>query len=135
MIAYLPVLLQGTLTTLLLWMGASIISIIFGLTTGTIRSAQLRIPLLAPITDGITLIARGIPLYAQLMIAYFVIPQLTGISLSPFTTGVLTLGFCSGAYTSEIIRGALNSVPEGQWLAARVLGYTRWQQLRWIIIP
>ncbi len=135
MTAYLPVLMQGTITTILLWLGSSLISIAFGLTTGTMRSAQLRIPILAQLSDGITLLVRGVPLYAQLMIAYFVIPQLTGISLSPFATGVITLGLCSGAYASEIIRGAINAIPAGQWKAAQVLGYSRVQKLRWIILP
>lgn len=135
MIAYLPVLLQGTLITVLLWIGASLISCFIGITTGALRSARIRMPVIAPVSDGIVLIMRGIPLYAQLMIAYFVIPQVTGISLSPFTTGVITLGLCSGAYASEIVRGAVQAIPAGQWKAAQVLGYSRWQMLKYVIMP
>lgn len=133
--AYIPLLLQGTLTTVKLWILGSLVSIIFGLLIGTIRSSKMRFPVVSTSADIISLILRGVPLYAQLMIAYFVIPQVLGINLSAFTTGVITLGFCSGAYVSEIVRGSLNAVPEGQWLAAQALGYSRNQKLRFIIMP
>lgn len=135
MITYVPVLLQGTAITVLLWISASLISCFIGITTGALRSARIRLPVVAPVSDAIVLIMRGIPLYAQLMIAYFVIPQVTGISLSPFVTGVITLGLCSGAYASEIVRGAVQAIPAGQWKASQMLGYTRWQELRYVIMP
>jgi His/Glu/Gln/Arg/opine family amino acid ABC transporter permease subunit len=135
MTAFLGLLLQGTLTTLELWILASTISIIFGVMVGTIRCSNLRIPGVSFVADMVTLILRGVPLYAQLMIAYFVLPHAFGISLSAFTTAIIVLGFCSGAYASEIIRGSLNSLPQGQWLAAKALGYTSQQQVRHIIVP
>ncbi len=135
MISSLPLLLQGTWTTIIVWLSSSVLSLAFGILIGTVRSKQIRTPIIAPLSDCITLILRGVPLYAQLMIAYFVVPQLTGISLSSSMTGIITLGLCSGAYTSEIIRGALHALPDGQWKAAQVLGYNRWQQLRYIIFP
>jgi polar amino acid transport system permease protein len=135
MTAYLPVLMQGAGVTILLWIGAAIISFAIGLTTGAVRSKRLRVPGVAPISDMLVILLRGVPLYAQLMIAYFVIPQLTGISLSPFVTGVVTLGLCSGAYASEIIRGAIQAIPAGQWKAAHVLGYSRWHMIRYVILP
>lgn len=133
--AFIPLLVQGTLTTLELWLASSLISIVFGLALGTIRCSKMRIPVISLIADGVSLILRGVPLYAQLMIAYFVLPQVMGLNLSAFTTGIITLGLCSGAYASEIIRGSLNALPEGQWLSAQVLGYTPRQQLRYIIAP
>ncbi len=133
--AYIPLLLQGTLTTLELWIASSCISMLFGLAVGIVRCSKMRVPILSATGDLVSLILRGIPLYAQLMIAYFVLPQILGINLSAFTTGVITLGLCSGAYASEIVRGSLNALPEGQWLASQVLGYTRSQQLRYVIMP
>lgn len=135
MIAYLPILLQGAGVTVLLWLGASVMSLVLGIITGTVRSKRIRVPGAAQLGDMIVLILRGVPLYAQLMIAYFVIPQLTGISLSPFTTGIITLGFCSGAYASEIVRGAMQAIPAGQWKAAQVLGYSRWEMVRYVMMP
>ncbi len=121
--------------TVMLWVLSSLLSFMIGLFVGIVRSEQVRIPVVSALCDGVTLIIRGVPLYAQLMIAYFVLPQIIGISLSAFVTGFLTLGICSGAYACQIIRGAINSIDGGQWMAAQVLGYGRWQQLRYIIIP
>lgn len=133
--AYIPLLMQGTLTTVELWILASTISCMFGLAVGTVRCARLRIAGISFTADIITVILRGVPLYAQLLIAYFILPQVCGLNLSAFTTGVITLGLCSGAYASEIFRGSFNAIPEGQWLAAQALGYSSSQQLRYIIIP
>ncbi len=121
--------------TMLLWLCATSISILLGLLSGTIRCLPLRIPILSPCLDVITVVLRGVPLYAQLMIMYFILPGAFGIQLSSFTTGVLTLGLCSGAYASEIIRSGYNGIDRKQWHVAQVLGYSRWQQLRYIIAP
>lgn len=128
-------LLKGTLVTLELWVTSSIISIIFGMIAGILRCSRLRIPLISQALDAITMVLRGVPLYTQLMIFYFVIPELIGINLSSFVAGSIALGLCSGAYTSEIIRGAINSLPQVQWDASWVLGYSIVNQLKHIILP
>ncbi len=135
MTQYTTLFLKGTGMTLLLWVSCSLLSLMLGLFAGTLRSTQLRIPLISPLLDGITLLLRGIPLYSQLMIAYFAVPQLIGFAPSALLTGILTLGFCSGAYASELIRNGYNTIDKGQWLAAQALGYARWQQVRYIIGP
>ena len=135
MIPYLSLVIQGTGLTLLLWLCCSVISLAFGLIVGTVRAAEIRTAWIAPLLDGITMILRGVPLYAQLMIAYFAVPQMIGFAPSAFITGVTTLGLCSGAYASEIIRGTFNSIDPGQWKASSVLGYTLWQQVRYILAP
>lgn len=135
LIKSLPIIKQGTLTTLSLWFVASVLSMTFGVAAGIIRSHQVRIPLVSLIIDGITFLLRGIPFYVQLLIAYFVLPGLTGISLSAFAAGALSLGLCSAAYVSQMVRGTINSIPQGQWEAARTLGYNKAQTLRHIIMP
>jgi polar amino acid transport system permease protein len=69
------------------------------------------------------------------MIAYFVIPSLIGITPSALITGIITLGLCSGAYASEVIRSTFNSIDQGQWFASQALGYSRWQQLVYVLGP
>lgn len=80
-------------------------------------------------------VVRGTPLFVQLLIMYYALPELLGFSFSPFTAGVLTLGINSTAYISEIIRGGVDALPEGQWETSYVLGYTKRQTLQWIILP
>lgn len=135
MIAWIPLLLQGTLTTIKLWLCASALSIVLGTLTGIVRCTVLRKAPLALPLDYLGLVVRGVPLYAQLMIFYFALPELTRINLTPFSAGVIALGLCSTAHTSEIIRGAINTLSSGQWKAAYTLGYTRIEQLRFIILP
>ncbi len=132
---YIPLLTRATGTTLLLWASSSLISFTVGLLLGTIRCTQLRIPIVSQLADGVTLLLRGVPLYAQLMIAYFVVPSLLGIAPSAFLTGIITLGLCSGAYASEIVRGTFNTIDKGQWRASQTLGYTKWQQLYYVVGP
>ncbi len=135
MTAWIPLLVQGTITTCKLWIVSTAISLVIGIGIGTVRCSWLRTAALAVPLGILTLLLRGIPLYAQLMLVYFVLPQLTSITFSPFTAGVITLGLCSAAHVSEIIRGTLNSIARGQWQAAHALGYTNMQQLRYIIVP
>jgi len=58
-----------------------------------------------------------------------------GFNLSPFLSAVLALGFRSSAYQSQIFRGAIQSVDEGQMMAARSLGMSKIQTIRCIILP
>lgn len=130
-----PLLMQGAIMTTQLWFGATLISVTVGTLWGVLRSTQLRITWLSTMLDVITFVLRGVPFYVQLLIAYFVLPEVVGINLSATTAGTVTLGLCSAAYLSQIVRGGINAVPWGQWEAAKVLGYTKTDTVRYIIIP
>ncbi len=77
---------------------------------------------------------RGTPLLVQLFIWFFGLPQF-GLMLPAFACGVVGLGLYSGAYVSEIVRGAIQSVDRGQNEAARSLGMSAGQAMRKIVIP
>lgn len=131
----MPLLLQGALMTLKLWLASGVISLSLGTIFGVLRCQKLRFPGLSFVFDGITFVLRGIPFYVQLLIAYFVLPELLGISLSPFIAATGSLGLCSAAFVSQMVRSGINSIPNGQWEAASALGYTTLQALRYIILP
>lgn len=78
-------------------------------------------------------VMRGIPPIVLLFILYFVVSG--NINLSPFWAGSISLGIVSSAYQMEIIRGALLSVSGGQMVAARAIGMSKLQAIRYIIIP
>jgi polar amino acid transport system permease protein len=80
-------------------------------------------------------ILRSTPFLVQLMWIFFALPILTGITLSPFTAGVLGLAFYAGAYLSEVYRSGIRAIPQGQWDASRALGMGPVQTLRRIILP
>ncbi|WP_449415470.1 amino acid ABC transporter permease [Ochrobactrum teleogrylli] len=77
---------------------------------------------------------RGTPSLVQLFILYFGGPQI-GINLEPFAAGVIGLGLNIGAYMSESIRGAIQSVDRGQTEAARSIGFGRGQTMRFVVLP
>lgn len=100
---------------------------------------------------------RGIPLLVQLLFIWFALPQVFDVlgamlqkispalhswgqwfidlRLSPFTAAVLGLTICYGAYGSEIFRAGISSIHRGQMEAARSLGMTYFQAMRYIILP
>lgn len=80
-----------------------------------------------------TLLIRALPHILMLLIMFFVIASI--VNLSPFWAGSLSLAIISGAYQTEIFRGAIQSVGVGQMMAARTLGMTRTQAIFYIILP
>jgi polar amino acid transport system permease protein len=135
LIQSLPVLAKGALITLEIALVAVMIGFCGGLLCGILNCKKLQTKLAALIIDSFVWIVRGTPLFVQLLIIYYAVPEMIGVSFSPFTAGVIALGINSTAYISEIIRAGIDAIPVGQWEAAYVLGYNRWQTLRSVILP
>ena len=76
---------------------------------------------------------RALPHILLLLVIYFLIARV--VNLSAFWAGSLALAIISSAYQSEIIRGAIQSVPHGQMMAARSIGMTRIQAIWRVVIP
>ncbi|ACN15137.1 GlnP4 [Desulforapulum autotrophicum HRM2] len=85
------------------------------------------------IATSYSIVVRAIPVVVIIFILYFVVSEF--VDLSPFMSGALALGFASGAYQTEIFRGAILSVPQGQMTAARGIGMGRAKAIRCIIMP
>jgi len=88
--------------------------------------------LIRAIMLGYLYINRGVPLLVLLFAMYFVLPY-AGINLQPVLGAILVISLYFGAFMSEIFRGAIISLPKGQWEAAKSLGMRRLLML-WIII-
>jgi His/Glu/Gln/Arg/opine family amino acid ABC transporter permease subunit len=131
----LPLFAHGALTTLLLTSCALSIGLMGGIFLGIINSNKLKVPGLSYLITGYIFIIRGTPVYVQVLLAYFALPEIIGVNLSPFWAGVIALGINSIAYVAEIIRGGINSVHEGQWDACHVLCYSKVSTLFSVIIP
>jgi His/Glu/Gln/Arg/opine family amino acid ABC transporter permease subunit len=130
-----PLLLAGLLMTLKLLICASFISFSVGILLGTVSCTQLANRYSAASIGLYVFITRGVPLYVQLLIAYFVLPDILHINIPAFFAAILALGLCSSGYVTEIIRSGINNIPSGQWEAAHTLGYTTYQTLWLIILP
>jgi len=129
-----PLLLHGLLMTITVSFGALLIGIIGGILLG-IAACQRFKSKLTLVISGYVLIIRGTPVYVQVLMVYYALPELFGINLSPTSAGIVALGCCSIAYVSEVIRGGINAVPIGQWQAAAILGYSSLQTLWYTIVP
>lgn len=79
-------------------------------------------------------IGRGVPALILLYLVYYGLPQLH-FTFSSFVSATIALGFTTGAYTSEIFRAGINSVPGGQREASRAIGLSHAQELRLVVLP
>ncbi|HEY9538677.1 MAG TPA: ectoine/hydroxyectoine ABC transporter permease subunit EhuC [Kiloniellaceae bacterium] len=77
---------------------------------------------------------RGTSALVQLFWLFFVLPHF-GLTLEPLTVAVAALGLNVGAYGAEVVRGAIDAVPRGQWEATIALNMSRMEALRRIILP
>jgi L-cystine transport system permease protein len=127
-----PVMLKGTGYTLLF----AVASMIFALPlSGVVTLVRvLRVPVLDTLMALYVSVMRGTPLLVQVFIVYYGLPSI-GIEFSPITAGILSLTLNVTAYMSETLRGSINAVTQGQWLAGTSLGLTRQQTLRYVIGP
>jgi len=130
-----PLLFQGALMTLQVMVSSATLSMVLGLIFGSLSTDRLRIPFLSALIESITFVLRAIPFFVQLLIVYFVLPDLIGYNLEPFPASVLSLGVCSSGYVAQIVRAGINSIPASQWESAFTLGYSTLQTLRFIILP
>jgi polar amino acid transport system permease protein len=125
-------ILEGSIVTFQLYFVTAIFSVIVGI-AGALGKIS-KIPLLESILSLYTWIFRGTPLLLQLFFAYYGLPVL-GITLQPFPAAALTFIINYGAYFTEIFRGGIESIDEGQYEAAQVLGMNYRQTMSRIIIP
>jgi polar amino acid transport system permease protein len=129
---WLPQLAQGLVVTLEITALCIAMGIVLGLLLATARVYGRR-PVYWLATVYVNFF-RGTPILVQLFLVYYGLPTL-GVRLSPFVAGVLALGLNTSAYQGEYFRGAIQSLPAGQMVAARSIGMGRLQAIRSIILP
>lgn len=125
-------LLRGLGVTLEITAAAAVLAVLIALVAGLARlsgSRWLRWPASVYVE-----VFRGTSALVQLFWFYFVLPFF-GVELSAFAAGTLVLALNTGAYGSEVVRGALQAVPRGQREAAAALNLSRGQALRRVILP
>jgi polar amino acid transport system permease protein len=131
-LAYWQDLLAGAAMTLGLSVTATVLGFglgVFCAITRTGRSAAA-----ARLAGAYVEAIRNTPLLVQIFIVYFGLASV-GIKLGVFTAAITALVINVGAYTAEIIRAGIESVPRSQLEAARCLALGRWQVLRYVVLP
>jgi polar amino acid transport system permease protein len=126
---------NGLTYTLLLSFFITILSFLFGFLFAVLQIEKFDKSFLRYCIKFLCYMLRGIPFYIQLLISYFMIPYWLDISVSPVFIGVISLGFCSAAYTSQTFVTIINEIIKKQWDIARGLGYKPKQIIQYIILP
>ncbi|WP_162874540.1 amino acid ABC transporter permease, partial [Pseudomonas viridiflava] len=75
------------------------------------------------------------PLLVQIIWFYYALPVVTGVNIPAHVAAVSVLSLYGGAFYAEIVRGSIESVPVGQWYAAKALGFRGWRLMRLVILP
>ncbi len=131
----LPLFGRGCLVTIQVFLLSGGLSMTLGICLGIFSSNWFKISVLSKIIEIITFVTRGIPFFIQLLIVYFVIPDLLGFNINTFTASVISLGVCSSGYVAQFIRGSINSLSMADKESAYVLGYSKIKTLLHIVLP
>jgi glutamine transport system permease protein len=132
-VAALPILLKGLQVTLYIFVIAIILGFLIGLLVALLRLAPIKI--LNWIAKVYVDAIRGTPFIVQLFFIYFGVNSLNLISLDSTTAGIITVAINAGAYFAEIIRAGIQSIDKGQTEAARSIGFTGTQTMRYVVLP
>ena len=138
---YWPMFLQGSELTLVISIIGVVIGFLIGLLLVLMRMSNLKI--LNWIAGIYVSIVRGTPSMIQVLLIYYILSkslpipqvQVLGSGLDRIIPGALALGLNSGAYTSEIFRSGIISIPAGQTEAGLSLGMSRHDTLFEIVLP
>ena len=124
-------ILNGLWITLKISFFAAILTFIIGTIVAFMKLSSYQF--LKDIATVYITIVRGTPLLVQIFLFYFIVANI--FELDRFIAGVLALGIFFGAYMAEILRGAIQSIDKGQLEAANSLGISKFQAMRYIILP
>lgn len=137
------VLLKGLMMTVLIALGAYVLGLVIGF-LGAIGKLYGG-PVLRTLLETYTTLIRAVPELVLILLLFYAgndalngLLKLAGygpIDINPFAAGILVLGFVQGAYTTEVIRAAMQAVPKGQIEAAYAYGMSRMKMLARVMIP
>jgi polar amino acid transport system permease protein len=154
------ILMQGFFTTVRLSLWATFLAAVFGTVMGLLRAGRTLFHRL--LSGTYVELTRNLPPLVLIFIFYFfvsdqILPPLgleqwvrsgsdttrgvVSLLLAPpellnsFLSAVITLSVFEGAYVTEIVRAGVQSIERGQWEASAALGFTKWGQMRHVILP
>jgi len=129
----LIIMLKSSLVSLEVFFLTLIFSIPLALLICTGRMSRIKI--LAKITNIFLLIIRGTPLMLQLIFVYFAPAVIFHKGLGRFTAAIVAMVINYACYFAEIYRGGIQSIPQGQYEASKVLGFTKSQTFLRVVLP
>ncbi|WP_105617200.1 amino acid ABC transporter permease [Vallitalea okinawensis] len=130
--AYGSVIIEGFILTVFLSIAALFFSLIFGLILYFMKQSSFYT--FRYIARVFTEVMFGSPLLVLVVILYYFVASAFGID-NKIIAAIIILTCYNSSYISEIYRGGIESIPKGQWQAAKVFGFTKYQTYRYIILP
>lgn len=128
----LPSLLKGAVVSFEVFVWVLVLSLPLGAVLAFLM--QIRFAPLRWLLHLYVLVMRGTPLLLQLIFVYYVLPSL-GVNFERMTAILVAFTLNYAAYFSEIFRGGIEAIPAGQYEAAKVLKFTPFQTIRYIVLP
>ena len=129
----LPMMFDGLKLTILIAVVGIGIGFLVGSQCGYLLQSKYKIG--KAIAEVYIWIIRATPLMVQALYGYFVIPKLMGVDISSTVVGIGVIALNSGAFISEIVKGALMGIDPGQKEAGASLGLTSSQTMIHLVIP
>ncbi len=132
-VAYGLLMIRAAGITLEVSVLALALSVLVGVAVGMIGTARWK-----PAELGTRLyveLIRSVPLLVLVFFAYYAVPLVTNLSVSPYAAATGTLAIYGGAYMAEVVRSGIQSVAHGQWEAARALGLRYPTVMRSVVLP
>lgn len=130
---FLPTLGKGLGYTLLVSVIGLVIGFVLGVLFGLGRLSRFKV--IYGFSTVYIEVIRGTPLLVQAIWLFFALPLITGYTLPPLVAGIIVIGINSGAYIAEIVRGAVQSIDQGQMEAGRSLGMSHQITMLKVIWP
>lgn len=125
---------DGAKTTLQLTLWSGLAGLVVGIVLALAKLSKnkfLQFP-----SDFLIWLLRGTPLLVQILFAYYALPALVpALRLDEFSACVIALALNVGAYNAEVIRAGIQAIHKGQTEASLSLGFSKFQTLRYIILP
>lgn len=132
-------LLQGAVMSIIVAVASLFFGTIFGILGAAARMSRRK--LLRTVGNVYVQVIRGTPMMLQILFFYLGGPVIWKFIFgrvftpNPFIVGIIAVSINSGAYSTELIRSAIQSIDRGQWEASMALGLTHKQMMRLVILP
>lgn len=141
---YSSLLLEGVRNTLLISILGTVVGILLGLLLAVMRNQEIHYKdngvkrgfkkFIRFLAVAYVDIVRGTPMMVQAAVFFYGFAY-SGINLNPLVAGFVVVSFNTAAYISEIIRSGINGINSGQLEAARSLGLSHFEAMRYIVLP
>jgi len=128
----LPYLLRGTLSTVAIAAAVIVVGTAGGVALGLLRFAPWRG--VGAVAAWLVELVRAVPLLLLLFFIFFGLPALA-IRIPTFPAAVLAMSLWMAVNTAEVVRGGIQSIPHGQFEAARSIGLSEVQAMAYVVFP